>query len=405
MLSLQSTWEKKMLDLETLISYSKNLQVLYVEDNPDTREMTLIILEDFFDNVITACDGVDGLEKFQHNNIDLIISDINMPNMDGMSMIKEIKAIEQDIPVLIFSAYNDAKHFIDAIKLGIDGYLIKPLDIEQFQQSLYKCISNLQIKREHQEYQKQLENKVQEQLEGLRYKDKLLLEQSKHAAMGEMIDIIAHQWKQPLNSIVMHASLIESSLDTLDPQTYKQEFQECYENLNNQVDTLLTTLDEFRGFFRPTNNLNEVSLQTIINSTLVLLKDELIKHQIELTYQCETGLNLHVNANDIKQLLINIITNAKEEMVKNNLPLEQRKINIHCYKKENEIIMEIKDSGNGIPENIIDNIFQMNFTTKEENGGTGIGLYMCSLICEKYGATIEAYNDNGAVFKITFKEI
>ena len=392
-----------MLDIDTIIKHSQNLQVLYVEDNQDTREMTLMILEDFFETIIIACDGQEGYERFKEHPIDLIITDINMPNMDGLTMIQEIKKLNPDIPVLIFSAYSDSSHFMQAIKLGVDGYLIKPIDIEQFQQSLYKCIHNIQIQKENQEYQKKLEDKVAQQIEVLRHKDKMLLEQSKHAAMGEMIDIIAHQWKQPLNSIVMHTSLLECSLDIMDKDTLKEKFLDYHDNLNVQVDNLLTTLDEFRSFFRPNSNLETVSLQNIIDSTLVLLKDELISHQIELTYQCETSLNLKVNANDLKQLFINIITNAKEEMVKTNIPSNQRKINIHCYKNEDEkIIIEIKNSGDGIDEKIIKDIFKMNFTTKSNEGGTGIGLYMCTLICEKYGATIEAYNDNGAVFRITF---
>ncbi len=391
-----------MLNIDTVIQYSQDLQVLYVEDNQDVREMTLVILNDFFNTIIVASNGMEGIEKFKEHKIDLVITDINMPKMDGLSMVQEIKKIKHDIPVLIFSAYNDSTHFINAIKIGIDGYLVKPIDIDQFQHSLYKCVHDIQIQKEHHEYQTQLENKVQQQLEVLRYKDKILLEQSKHAAMGEMIDIIAHQWKQPLNSIVMHASMIENDIESMEEEVLKSEFKECYNNLNIQVDTLLTTLNEFRNFFRPNNNLHNISLQEIINATLILLKDELTAHQIEVVHSCDKDLTLQVHANDIKQLLINIITNAKEEMVKNNLPSHTRKIEIVCSRKNNKTVIKIKNSGEGIDESIIENIFQMNFTTKEENGGTGIGLYMCSLICEKYNATIEAYNDNGAVFQITF---
>jgi len=391
-----------MLNVDTVINYSKDLQVLYVEDNRDVREMTLIILEDFFDTIFSASNGIEGLKIFQENTIDIVITDINMPKMDGLSMVREIKKIKHDIPVLIFSAYDDTTHFTNAIKIGIDGYLIKPIDVEQFQQSLYKCVHDIQIQREHQEYQNKLEKKVNEQLEILREKDKILLEQSRHAAMGEMIDIIAHQWKQPLNSIVMHASMIENDIDSMEKEVLKTEFKECYNNLNIQVDTLLTTLNEFRNFFRPNNNLYKISLKDIIDSTLILLKDELMAHQIEIQLQCNEILSLQVHANDIKQLLINIITNAKEEMIKNNLPSHKRVITIRCYQDGTNTVLEIKNSGDGIDETILKDIFKMNFTTKQENGGTGIGLYMCSLICEKYNATIDAYNDNGAVFRISF---
>ena len=384
-----------MLDIDATINYSQQLQVLYVEDNDDIKESTVELLDIFFNSVITAANGLEGIEKFQQNSIDIVITDINMPFMDGLTMAKKLKKIDPDIPILIFSAYNDANYFLEAIKIGVEGYLIKPIEMDQFQLSLSKTVNAIKIQREHHIYQENLKAKIIQ-------KDKMLLEQSKHAAMGEMIDIIAHQWKQPLNAIVMHASMIESSLGSMDQESLENEFQECYNNLNIQVDHLLSTLNEFRTFFRPNNKLEYVKLQSIINSTLVLLKDELLSHQIQVTVACNQELSLKVHSNDIKQLLINIITNAKEEMVHNNVASNEREIIIRGFQNNDKIVLQIKNSGSVIDEAIIEDIFSMNFTTKEQNGGTGIGLYMCSLICKKYNATIKAYNDNYAVFEITF---
>jgi len=384
-----------LVETDTIIDYAKNLQILYVEDDPDIQESTIIILEIFFDKVITASNGLEGIEKFKNHTIDIIITDINMPFMNGLDMAKEIKKIDMNVPILISSAYNDTNYFLEAITIGVEGYLLKPLDLEQFKQGLYKAINAIRIQREHKLYQDKLKNRLVQ-------KSKILLEQSKLVAMGEMIDIIAHQWKQPLNSIVMHASMIESSLESMDKEALQNEFQECYSNLNMQIDHLLETLNEFRTFFRPNNTLEVVSIQSIIDSTLVLLKDELLSHQIQIHVECDPKLSLKVYPNDIKQLFINIIINAKEAMVNNNVASNQREIFIKCYKQNSHIILQIKNSGSSIDESIIENIFNMNFTTKQESGGTGIGLYMCSLICEKYNAEIKAYNDDGVVFEITF---
>ena len=318
-----------------------------------------------------------------------------MPRMNGLDMVKTIKTTNPTIPVLFFSAYNNENYFLEAITIGVDGYLIKPINTQQFKQSLYKCIHNIQIQKEHKEYQEQLKDQLIQ-------KDKLLLEQSKYATMGEMIDIIAHQWKQPLNSIVMHASIIESSLNTTTQEVLHDEFRECYDNLNIQIETLLTTLNEFRTFLRPNDITEYIDLNKIINSSLVLLKDELISHQITIKIKSETDLPIKVFPNDIKQLLINIITNAKEEMIRTNLDSRSRDIEIISYKENGKTILKIKNRGDGIEDSILEDIFKMNFTTKEKSGGTGIGLYLCSLICKKYNAEIRAYNDNGATFQITF---
>ncbi len=391
-----------MSDLDTLLQYSQDITVLYVEDDIDVQEATLAILEDFFTNIITANNGIEGFVKFQNHPIDLIITDINMPRLDGLSMIQKIKEFHPYIPTLIFSAYNDQEHFIKAIKVGVDGYLLKPLELDQFQQSLLKALRTIKLQKENKAYQTQLEEKVQQQLEAAMMKDKILLEQSKHAAMGEMIDIIAHQWKQPLNSLVMHTSLMEDTLETTSIDELKKEFQAYQKNFNQQIDTLMTTLNEFRSFFRPNASLKPIALDRLVDSTLLLLKDELLSHQIEVIVACDPTIEVTVHPNDIKQLLMNIIHNAKEEMIHNNPTLTHRKITIKCYKEWNEIILLIKDNAKGIDPQVIQNIFDMNVTTKAKDGGTGIGLYMCRLICEKYNATIEAYNDNGAVFKIVF---
>ena len=390
-----------MLESKGLLDEIQDLRILYVEDNIDTREMTQILLEDFFDEIVVAVDGEDGYEKFINNDIDLIITDINMPKMNGLEMAQKIKNVDIDVPILIFSAYSDADNFVKAIKVGVDGYLVKPIDIMQFQQTLTKCTKDIKLKKENEEYKALLETKVQKQIEILRHKDKILLEQAKFVAMGEMIDIIAHQWKQPLNTIVMNASMLNYALKK-EPNIQKEDFIECYDNLNIQVDSLLSTLDEFRNFFRPTSDAKETSLKEIITSTLLLLKDELISNQIEIQSQCASDLFIKVNANDIKQLIINIVTNAKDEIVKSNLEADNRNIEILCTLEDDAIVIKIKNSGDGIKEDILDKIFEMNFTTKDEIGGTGIGLYMCALICEKYGANIKASNDNGAVFTVTF---
>jgi len=119
-----------MIDIEETITYSKKLKLLYVEDNKDAREMTTMILEDFFDTIIVAVDGSDGYKKFHENTIDLVITDINMPKMNGLEMCKEIRKIDNNIPLIILSAHNEDNFFIDSISNGISGYLLKPIDVD-----------------------------------------------------------------------------------------------------------------------------------------------------------------------------------------------------------------------------------------------------------------------------------
>ena len=137
-----------MIDIQNLIKYSKELTLLYVEDNADAREMTQMIFEDFFDTVIIAEDGEDGFEKFQQNHIDFVITDINMPKMNGLEMSKKIREINESVPIAILSAHNEENFFIESIKLGINGYLLKPIDIDQLIQLLFQITQKYQYKSE-----------------------------------------------------------------------------------------------------------------------------------------------------------------------------------------------------------------------------------------------------------------
>jgi len=134
-----------MKNIGEILVYSKKLTLLYVEDNQLARDATLVILHEFFGEVITAVDGEDGFEKFQEHNIDIIITDINMPRLNGLEMTKKIRSLDKDIPILVLSAYNESGFFMDSIKLGVDGYLLKPIDLTQFMEALKKIVEKLKI--------------------------------------------------------------------------------------------------------------------------------------------------------------------------------------------------------------------------------------------------------------------
>lgn len=129
-----------MIDIDDIVKYTQTLNVLYVEDNKDAREMTTMILEDVFNTITIACDGQDGFEKFMQNHIDLIITDINMPKLSGLQMIKKIREIDKDVPILVFSAYDKFDLSVEEIKPEIEAFLLKPIDIEQFFDTLKKLI-------------------------------------------------------------------------------------------------------------------------------------------------------------------------------------------------------------------------------------------------------------------------
>ncbi|BAF71920.1 sensor histidine kinase [Sulfurovum sp. NBC37-1] len=244
-------------------------------------------------------------------------------------------------------------------------------------------------RRERDEIQKRLTN------------EKLLIQQSKMAAMGEMMDAVAHQWKQPLNALSMYSEIIKSDFEegTVD-QRYVDEFSQ---NIQIQIDHMVDTLDEFRSFFRPNKENEDFRVSEIIDSVMFLTKDEFMKNRITIDVEKESEIELHGSKNEFKHLILNIINNAKDAFNDNNIE-EKRNITIRLIDDEQGRRIEIEDNAGGIPEEVLPDIFKANVTTKEEGKGTGIGLYMSTQIAEKYGAKLNVENRNkGACFIIGFE--
>jgi len=390
--------------MENIEKYTKKIKLLYVEDDLETRKTTLFVLEEFFDNIVVAVDGEDGLNKFRENEIDVIITDINMPNMDGLSMAEEIKKIDREVPVLIFSAHNESDVLLKSIKIGVDGYLLKPINFEQFTETVKKCTEIFHLREENQSYKDSLEQRVQEQVHELRQKDKLLAKQSKMAAMGEMMDVIAHQWMQPLNVITTQSSVLK--LFAKDGVIESERVEKCTLKVKEQVTHLVDTLNEFRKFYRPNQNIVTLNLKLLFDSIVVLVKDDLHKHSVKLSIVCDDNLSIEANENDIKHLFINLINNAKDEMLQSEIDYDNRNIFIRCTSIQDHITIEVEDSGKGVPDAVKDKIFRVNFTTKESSGGTGMGLYMCKQIVDKHNGDISVSNtkDGGALFSIKLKK-
>ncbi len=126
-----------MMDINKLVKFTKTLKVLYVEDNAEARESTKMILEEFFDDLVIAVDGEDAWGKFQKEHIDLIITDINMPRLNGLDMIKKIRQIDKKVFILILSAHKESGYFKETKEIGVDKIMLKPIEINQFVELLY----------------------------------------------------------------------------------------------------------------------------------------------------------------------------------------------------------------------------------------------------------------------------
>jgi len=151
-----------------LIKSTKKLNLLYVEDDKTAREATLNFLETFFLKIDTAVDGEQAYAKTELKEYDLIITDINMPRLNGLELIQKIRLVDSHIPILILSAHDDKDYFIQSIKYGVDGYILKPIELEQFYNIISNVVKKIMLEKSLQEYKNNLEQKVEEKTLELR---------------------------------------------------------------------------------------------------------------------------------------------------------------------------------------------------------------------------------------------
>ena len=199
------------------------------------------------------------------------------------------------------------------------------------------------------------------------------------ASMGEMLENIAHQWRQPLSTISVAASGMEvkKEFSTLSDE----EFFEGINHIKKSTVYLSNTIDDFRTFFIKEKETSQMNIKNAIEKALELMGNTFMQQRINLVKNIEEIEILSLE-NELIQVLMNIFVNAKDAL-KQTLG-DEKYIIIDVFKKEDNLIIQIKDSAKGIDEKIIDKIFEPYFTTKHKFKGTGIGLYMSKLLVEKH---------------------
>jgi C4-dicarboxylate-specific signal transduction histidine kinase len=255
-------------------------------------------------------------------------------------------------------------------------------------------------KKALEELNKNLEEKISLEIEKNREKDLQLFNSSKMASLGEMIDNIAHQWRQPLSGISTMASgmLIAKEYESLTDEMFTYY---C----NNIVETtqfLSETIDTFRDFIKEEKEVKKVILQERITKTLNIESATFNHHHITLIDNVNYEQAIYVNliVGELTQVLINILNNAKDALIRNGI--EKPWIKIDLVQNEDKVIISIEDNAGGIPENVLPHIFEPYFTTKHQSQGTGLGLYMSyKIVTENLKGSLYAKNSQfGAKFFI-----
>jgi len=364
------------------------IDILIVDDS----KSILYILEDLLEkidssyNITMANSGQKALEIVDNEEIDLIILDIHMPEMDGFEVAQSLKSNKKtaDIPIVFLTASTTLR--TEGLAIGAVDYLTKPIDENQFTSRI------------------KLYTRLVKSIKENRQKDKQLMHNTRLAQMGEMISMIAHQWRQPLSSISVIAGnaklkLQLGSFDYASKEGIEEQNRFIEDELNKiekNVQNLSTTIADLRNFYKPNQESKIVILDELISKSLNVIKDTLLNNNIEIVEKYNSKEEIELYDSEMMHVILNLLKNSQENFKEKNI--QNPKIVITTENKS----ISIYDNGGGIEEEIKDKIFDPYFSTKDEKNGTGLGLYMSKVIVEdNHRGSLKANNiDDGICFKI-----
>ena len=247
-----------------------------------------------------------------------------------------------------------------------------------------------------------LENIIKEKIEKNKKQEQILLRQSKQVQIGEMLSMIAHQWRQPLGAI--SSSVIDMQMKLmlrgLESEKLFEYIAKELRNIETFTQTLTNTVDDFRDFYKFTKEKELISILSPLKKAYKIIDKSFQEAQIEVSLTGEKDLAIPMFEGEIIQVLLSILQNSKDNFIQKEI--SYRKIGISLQDIQENVIISICDNGKGIDKENLDSIFMPYFTTKEKKNGTGLGLYMAQkIIQEHHNGSINAYNTNeGVCFKI-----
>lgn len=245
----------------------------------------------------------------------------------------------------------------------------------------------------------ELEQRIAEEIEKNRLQTVQIMQQSRLAQMGEMLSMIAHQWRQPLASISAIASTL--GIDVMMDNYQQDFFQERLESISDLSHHLSKTIDDFRGFFKEDKQKSIFFFKDVVEQSLQILGPTFKNHEINVITQYQDTHQILSYPNELKQAILNILKNAEDALLENHI--ENKTIHIHCYESNGYGHVKIEDNAGGIPNDILDKIFEPYFSTKLQKDGTGLGLYMSKTIIDDHcGGSLSCRNTTqGACFTIS----
>ncbi len=361
------------------IEKHKNTNILTIDDSNFVRNVLKNILRSKDYNVFEASDVIDGKRIIENNDIHLILLDLIMPGIDGMSFLETLKSDKNyyDIPVIVISGDESRENYSRVLKQGASDFIKKPFVIEEV---LLKCDIHVKA-RIHYKHMLEKEQKIAKQETMIALQKK---EIEKHKSIASLIKNIAHQWRQPLSMISSTASSVK--IDIIHNEEIPNDIIPRMDSVVEYTQFLSKTIDDFDMLTIKDPVKKGISTIELVDESIDYCLDFINKQDIKVIKDID-DMTFITYRDEIIKILVNIFKNIKEHAQ------NTKHIFIAIKNNGKKLIISIKDDGGGVEADILEQAFEPYFTTSHQSIGKGMGLYMIyRLIKEHFHGNISLKN-------------
>ena len=390
-LSLKQSVDSKILkNIKSLEKhYNLNLKDKIKHNLQSNKLFNIITQINGFHKIITFL-PVDDIEQ---NHIGYFVVYKNSDQLEEYTQETITKSIISSIIIIsLFLLLYKELRYKDSLKHEVNE---KTKKLQETTVLLEEQTSELE------EMNESLETRISIEVEKNAKQERELFQQSKQAALGDMIGNIAHQWRQPLSAISTSASAMK--LTHMAGILNDEDLINYSDAIVNNSKYLSQTIDDFRDFIKSDKRIIRFDINHAINKCLAIVNSSINNHNLHIELDLTQDIFINNYENELQQSIINIFSNAKDILKERISNSDDRIVFIKTYQEDNEAVISIKDTAGGIDENIIEKIFEPYFTTKHQAQGTGLGLYMThQIICDSMKGAINVENETFDYNKHTY---